>query len=119
MFGDVTINHDITLKLIQRSHAVVDCAENGLVGCRMFDHEVNKYDLILMYTHMPLMNGFSAALCIRSNRSVYAQQIPIIAMMANASKKDIDRCLACVMNDYMIKPIDFSCLLTKINQVLL
>jgi PAS domain S-box len=57
-------------------------------------------DLILMDLQMPVMNGFDATSRIRES----GNQIPIIALTANAIKGENDRCIAAGMNDYISKP---------------
>ena len=85
----------------------VDIAENGLVGldkCREYD-----YDLILMDIQMPVMTGFEATEKIR-----LFSDIPIIALTANSSKQEAEKCLESGMNDYLPKPFRPEQLFSKI-----
>lgn len=75
----------------------VDIAENGLVGIEKYKE--NGYDIILMDIQMPVMNGIEAARKIRSKSDV-----PIIALTANSTKQEQDKCLEVGMNDYLPKP---------------
>ena len=55
---------------------------------------------------MPLMNGYDATRHIRANKDgLFNQDIPIIALTANAMKGDDTKCLEAGMNDYLAKPI--------------
>ena len=63
------------------------------------------YDLILMDIRMPVMNGYEAAKAIRA-LSREDKDLPILAMTADAFSDDIQRCLACGMNEHIAKPID-------------
>jgi CheY-like chemotaxis protein len=65
-------------------------------------------DLILMDCQMPLMDGYEATRQIRAwERTIGRREegsVPIIAMTANASVEDRNRCLETGMNDYLAKP---------------
>ena len=56
---------------------------------------------ILMDCQMPIMDGYSATQTLRANSC----RAPIIAMTANASQADAERCLAVGMDDYISKPV--------------
>jgi CheY-like chemotaxis protein len=72
-----------------------------------FEKEDEDYfSLILMDVMMPEMNGYEATTAIRSSKKNYASSVPIIAMTANAFAEDIQKVLACGMNDHIVKPID-------------
>ena len=52
---------------------------------------------------MPVMDGIEATQTIRSNLQL--KQPQIIAMTANASAEDREKCLKAGMNDYISKPV--------------
>jgi CheY-like chemotaxis protein len=62
----------------------------------------NDYALVLMDMHMPNLDGIEATLRIRAVKS--NQQLPILAMTANAFQADVARCLAAGMDDFLSKP---------------
>ena len=81
--------------------------ENGLQAVRMFQEKPEGYfDAILMDIMMPVMDGLTATKTIRSLKHPDAETIPIIAMTANAFKKDKEKCLAAWMNAHLPKPIE-------------
>jgi len=61
----------------------------------------NAYDIILMDIQMPVMDGFEETKTIRGQLK---NNIPVIALTANAIKGENERCLQAGMNDYISKP---------------
>lgn len=75
------------------------------------------FNLILMDCSMPVMDGYEATSIIRDLSSeVRNHAIPIIGISGNAEQENINKSLAVGMNDYMIKPIIYSDLLTMIDK---
>ena len=112
---DVEINREIVAALLEETNIQIDVAENGIEAVDMFTANIDKYDLIFMDIHMPVMDGYEATREIRSVTTNAAKQIPIVAMTANAFKEDVERCLACGMNDHIPKPIDREVMLEKMT----
>lgn len=52
---------------------------------------------------MPVMDGYEATKAIRMMETGM-KDVPIIALTANATKKDVELCLNAGMNDYLPKP---------------
>src|SRR3546814_5312990 len=52
---------------------------------------------------MPVMDGYEATRAIRVMDS-HMRHAPIVALTANATKTDIEKCLSSGMNDYLPKP---------------
>jgi len=63
---------------------------------------------------MPEMNGFEATKHIRNTMLPPKSTIPIIALTADVTKADVDRCEEVGMNEYVSKPINENELLKKI-----
>lgn len=63
--------------------------------------------LIFMDCQMPIMDGFEATRKIRL-LNPQMHQVPIIAVTANASGKDQQRCFQAGMNDHITKPISLN-----------
>jgi len=103
---DNEINQQIAAEMLRDAGFEVDVAENGQVGVNQVharDADGRPYDLVLMDMQMPTMDGVSATRLIRETRS--ADELPIIAMTANATTADRDRCVAAGMNGFISKPV--------------
>lgn len=78
----------------------VEVVENGALALQRASE--NTYDLVLMDIKMPVMDGLSATRAIREAGIA----IPIIALTANATTGEEERCRAAGMEDYLSKPIN-------------
>ena len=88
---------------------IVDVARNGMEGVKLAGQK--DYDLILMDLEMPVLNGIQAAIKIRSQ-----SKTPIIALTANESKQEQERCQAIGINDYVVKPVKPESLFKRVLQ---
>ena len=78
--------------------------------------ETGPWDLVLMDTTMPVMDGLEATRRIR--RHAGWQKLPVIALSANASEADRNRCLAAGATAFLSKPIDRAALLKLLGEQL-
>jgi signal transduction histidine kinase/DNA-binding response OmpR family regulator len=103
---DNDINWEIALALLSAYGPEIERAENGSVCVEKFKQSrEGYYSAILMDIRMPVMTGYEATEAIRSLKRG-DNDIPIIAMTADAFSEDIDRCIKCGMNAHIAKPID-------------
>ena len=112
---DIDINREIFINLLETTKINIDIAEDGREAVEKFLNSPDKYDMIIMDVQMPNMNGYEATQVIRSLDFAKAKSIPIIAMTADVFKEDIEKCLACGMNDHLAKPIDEKLVIEKIG----
>jgi signal transduction histidine kinase/DNA-binding response OmpR family regulator len=104
---DNMINREVAMGLLEDLGLAIDCAENGEEALHTLTHSELPYALVLMDCQMPIMDGYEATRQIRSGAAgKMVQDIPIIALTANALAEDKQRCLAAGMSDYLTKPID-------------
>lgn len=103
---DNDLNWEIAQEILSEAGFTLERAENGQICVDKFAaSKPGAYDLILMDIRMPVMNGYEAAKAIRA-LSREDKDLPILAMTADAFSDDIQRCLACGMNEHIAKPID-------------
>ena len=101
---DNLINQQVAEELLTREGAVVRLADNGQMAVDMLRQDPNGFDLVLMDMQMPVLDGLQATHAIR--QKLHLNELPIVAMTANAMASDRDACLAAGMNDHVGKPFE-------------
>ena len=99
---DNIVNQKISVKVLTKMGCKVDVAGNGREVLEKLAKA--KPDLILMDCHMPELDGYQTTIEIRKNEMY--NDVPIVAMTANALLGDREKCLSIGMNDYISKPVD-------------
>jgi signal transduction histidine kinase/CheY-like chemotaxis protein len=99
---DNITNQLVSRRLLETIGYTIEVANNGQEAIEL--HQQNEYDLILMDVHMPIIDGLEATKRIRKASKFPSRPI-IVAMTANAMKKDRAICLGAGMNDYLSKPV--------------
>jgi len=102
----VKINREIIMALLEPTLMKVDCAVNGSEAVNIFKLSPEEYDLILMDVQLSEVDGYEVTRSIRAMGPGKAKNIPIIAMTANASHQDVEKCLEAGMNGHINKPIE-------------
>lgn len=111
---DNWVNQEVVCGFLAKMGHNSDVAGNGLEALAAVVER--PYDLVLMDVQMPEMDGFTATRKIRQ-MDAPINEIPIIAITANAMKGDAEKCLLAGMNNYLSKPIDKIVLQTMINDM--
>ncbi|NVO18831.1 MAG: PAS domain S-box protein [Bacteroidetes bacterium] len=106
---DIALNQLLMRTVLDDFGFECDIAVNGKIAIDKLN--TNSYDIILMDLQMPEMNGFEATDYIRNTLK---SAIPIIALTADVTTVDLEKCRAVGMNDYIAKPIDEKLLYSKI-----
>ncbi len=112
---DNEINRLLASKVITKWGLSVDFAENGKTALKMVQE--NKYDLVLMDLHMPVMDGMEASRAIRKMGGYYAA-VPIIALTASLFAHELETITECGMDGFVIKPFVPNDLYSKIRPYL-
>jgi CheY-like chemotaxis protein len=110
---DIALNQLLLKALLDEFGCSYDFAGNGQIAIDKLSRK--KYDIILMDLQMPEMNGFESAEHIRQ---IMRSDIPIIALTADITTEDVQKCKAAGMNDYIEKPIDEKLLYAKVTKLL-
>ena len=112
---DNTMNREIAVRMLRYLGFNVRTAKNGEQALRMVLDAVSGNsgaipDVILMDIQMPVMDGYTAAERIRAIQGQPGQEIPIVALTADAFASDITHARRSGMNAFIAKPIDLGIL---------
>lgn len=98
---DNEINQQIIKEILELEGFFIDIAENGQIAIEKIFK--NNYDVVLMDLQMPVLDGYSATKEIRTNKDY--NNLPIIALSADAMSGTKEKVIISGMNDYLTKPI--------------
>ena len=98
---DEPINQEVAKEYLSEAFADVSVANNGQEALDLC--QTQRFDLIFMDMHMPVMDGLACTRNIRQTPNPN-QKTPIIALTANAFREDAERCIAAGMDGYLSKP---------------
>ncbi len=108
---DNPVNQLILKKYLQKWNFKATYVDSGRLAVEQMN--LNRYDIILMDCQMPEMDGFEATRLIKA---IYPN-CHIIALTANATDEDKQRCFEAGMDDFITKPMDPERLKTLISAV--
>lgn len=106
---DIALNQLLMKTLLEDFKFGCEIASNGKIAIEKL--KLQSFDVILRDLQMPEMNGFEATAHIRNEMK---SDIPILALTADVTTVDREKCLEVGMNDYISKPVDEKILYTKI-----
>jgi PAS domain S-box-containing protein len=109
---DMVINQLLMKTLLDDFGFEHDIVDNGRIAIEKMQNK--SYDIILMDLQMPEMNGFETTRYLRKQMN---SAIPIIALTADVTTVDLEKCKAVGMNDYISKPVDERQLYRKIVEL--
>ena len=101
---DNEINQRIAREILKRMGLQSFVASTGEEAIQML--AAAHYDLILMDIQMPGMDGYQTTRQIRSDPRYSSENLPIIAMTANAFSSDREKALQAGLDDFVSKPVD-------------
>ena len=111
---DNAVNTLLAVKQFARLGFQIRVVVNGQEAVTACSNE--RFDIIFMDCHMPVMDGYAATRAIRALPEATQVHVPIVAMTANAQSTDREACLSAGMDDYVAKPVslaDLECVLER------
>lgn len=115
---DHDINRLLATAMLERCGQSVTCAHDGMQAIKMLTgkkSDERKFDLVLMDIQMPGCDGYAATRAIRE-AGVKSEDLPIVAMTANAFPEDVAQAKAAGMQAHIAKPIMFENLREVLNR---
>ena len=109
---DNPINQKLARHFLERAGAAVATVDNGRAAVELSAQK--QFDAILMDLHMPEMDGLDACRAIRRR----GDELPIIAVSADAMTRNLDIARAAGFDDYLLKPIDYDTLIHSLTRTL-
>ena len=113
---DNMVNQFMLSKMLKDWNVEVEMVDNGRKLIEKL--KIKKYDLVLMDTHMPEMNGYETARTIRVDFEEPKRSIPIISLSASSFGHEQEQALTSGMNDVLAKPFQPYQLHEKMSQLL-
>jgi diguanylate cyclase (GGDEF)-like protein len=86
-------------------------AEDGALALDLIGQQ--EFDLVLLDIMMPGIDGFEVLKRIRAKHS--SDALPVIMVTAKAFSKDVVEALGLGANDYIVKPVEFSVALARVD----
>ena len=111
---DNPINKFLIIKILKDWEVIPDVVENGKEALDKLRE--SDYDLILMDTFMPVMNGLDAIKLIREGFIEGKENIPIITFSAAVLETDKQTAIDAGANDVVSKPFELEVLHEKITR---
>ena len=110
---DIMLNQLLMKTILEDFGFECVIAGNGRIAIEKMKD--NEFDIILMDLQMPEMNGFETTSYVRNNLQL---NIPIIALTADVTTVDLEKCKEVGMNDYLSKPVNDKLLYNKIISII-
>jgi CheY-like chemotaxis protein len=112
LVDDIETNLMVAAGLLAPYRTKVDLCSSGREAVKLVME--NSYDLIFMDHMMPDVDGIEATAMIRNNSQPYFQNVPIVALTANAVQGMKEMFLNNGFNDFLPKPIEID----KFNEIM-
>jgi len=113
---DIALNQQLVQKIMSKWGYQIDVVSTGKAAVEHV--KIKNYDFVLMDIQMPEMDGMTATIKIRKIKDPVRSKVPIIALTAQASMAEAEKCLSIGMDAYMSKPFNAQELKLKINELI-
>ncbi len=115
---DYDINRELITDMARQLDFTIECAEDGEEAIAMI-HKAraigSPYRLVLMDLQMPNLGGLEATERLRQS-GISEDELPIVALTANAFSDDIESCLAAGMQAHLAKPVSMQRLADAVDK---
>ena len=105
---DNPVSSEVIVSMLELLGAQAEVVENGQEAVNALAN--GSFDLVLMNSHMPVMDGLSAARAIRRHEEEqqHEHRVPIVALATDAAKEDLSLALEAGMDALVAKPFSFT-----------
>ncbi|MGN6729145.1 MAG: ATP-binding protein [Rhodanobacteraceae bacterium] len=112
---DHPTNREVLTRQLARAGYACETAVDGEDALERW--KSGRYALLLADIHMPRMDGYQLTAAIRRiERAERRERTPIVAITANVSKGEPERCLGAGMDDFLGKPLRIAQLAATLHQ---
>jgi signal transduction histidine kinase/CheY-like chemotaxis protein/HPt (histidine-containing phosphotransfer) domain-containing protein len=98
--------------LLEKTGLAVTAVDNGIDAVQYASTQ--NFDLLVMDMQMPVLDGLSAIQQLRES----GFEPPIVALTANATQEDKNRCLRAGADNFVVKPVDVAHFYNVLSQYL-
>ncbi|MBI1947039.1 MAG: response regulator [Deltaproteobacteria bacterium] len=112
---DNPVNQRVVRVLLERAGHEVVVVGDGVGALQALSRRA--FDVVLLDVQMPRMDGTEVARRVRAGAAPGMENVPLVAMTAQAVAGDRERCLGAGMDDYLSKPLDRDRLLEVIARL--
>ncbi|MBC9250944.1 hypothetical protein A9179_11705 [Pseudomonas alcaligenes] len=110
---DNPVNQFVAKGMLEHAGATLEITDNGQQAVDRLRADPQRYQLVLMDVHMPVMDGLTATRVIRHELQL---RLPILAISAGVLSYEREQCTSAGMDDFLAKPIDCELMLATIRQ---
>ncbi|HKQ83833.1 MAG TPA: ATP-binding protein [Steroidobacteraceae bacterium] len=113
---DNAVNREVMCSMLEQMNCTVTAVENGAQAVEACTHSV--YDMVMMDCEMPVMDGHAATREIRDiERALCRPEVPIVAVTANVTSANQQRCFESGMSVFITKPVSQARLTLLLTQL--
>jgi DNA-binding response OmpR family regulator/HPt (histidine-containing phosphotransfer) domain-containing protein len=100
---DNSVSRKVAAQMLTRLGYQVEAVSNGPDALRAAERE--PYDLVVLDTHLPGMDGYAVTRQIRALPLEVARRVPVIALISGSTQRDRELREAAGIDDYISKPL--------------
>ena len=100
------VNIEILSAILEKTNIAFEFASSKEAVISMLEGNLCKYNLIFIDLQLPEMQGYEIARSIRSIDSEWAKKIPLIAMITNPGRAEMESCISAGINGHIEKIFD-------------